>query len=128
MIFLTKTDILEIHRRAIDEFGGAHGVLNAGALESALVSAENRQWYDAADLVGCAASYAFHLTRAHAFIDGNKRVAAAATEVFLLVNDAEFEASEDDLYEFFMGIASGEISRDATELWLRARILTKGRR
>jgi death on curing protein len=127
MIFLTKTDILEIHRRAIDEFGGSHGVLNAGALESALVSAENRQWYEDADLVGCAASYAFHLTRAHAFIDGNKRVAAAATEVFVLINDAEIDASEDQLFDFFMDIASGDISRDAAEQWLRARIMTKGR-
>ena len=127
MTFLTKTDLLEIHRRAIDEFGGSHGVLNEGALESALVAAENRSWYENADLVGCAAAYAFHLTRAHAFVDGNKRVGAAATEVFVLCNGADIQASEDELYDFFMGIAAGELERDDVEKWLRSRITGRSR-
>ena len=59
---------------------------------------------------------------AHAFVDGNKRVAAAATRVFLLVNDVSVEASEDALYDLFMGIASGELDREAVENWLRARV------
>jgi death on curing protein len=119
MTFLTKLELLEIHRRAIDEFGGAQGLLDEGALESALIAAENRAWYENADLVGCAAAYAFHLTAAHAFVDGNKRVAAAATEVFVLVNGAEIDASDDALYELFIGIASGELSREQVEGWLR---------
>jgi death on curing protein len=127
MMFLTKSDVLEIHRRAIAEFGGSEGVLNEGALESALVAAENRLWYENADLVGCAAAYALHLTSAHAFIDGNKRVAAAATETFVLINDAQLDASDDDLYQLFIGIASGTYPRVQVEEWLRSRITLKTR-
>ncbi len=101
--------------------------LNEGALESALIAAENRAWYENADLVGCAAAYAFHLTSAHAFVDGNKRVAAAATEVFVLVDGAEINASDDELYELFIGIASGTLSREQVEGWLRGRMTGKAR-
>lgn len=125
MMFLTKSDLMEIHHRAIAEFGGSEGILNEGALESALVAAENRAWYENADLVGCAAAYAFHLTSAHAFIDGNKRVAAAATETFVLINDAQLDASDDDLYELFIGIASRIYPRIQVEEWLRSRITLK---
>jgi death on curing protein len=127
MMFLTKSDLLEIHHRVIAEFGGSEGILNEGALESALVAAENRAWYENADLVACAAAYAFHLTSAHAFVDGNKRVAAAATETFVLINDAQLDASDDDLYQLFIGIASGIYPRVQVEEWLRSRIAPKRR-
>jgi len=71
--------------------------------------------------LACAATYAYHLTMAHAFVDGNKRVGAAAMRVFLRVNDVWIWAQEDDLYELFMAIAAGELRRDAVEAWLRAR-------
>jgi death-on-curing protein len=128
MIFLNKTDLLEIHSRAIREFGGSPGLLNEAALESALVAAVNRAWYENADLAACAAAYAFHLTHAHAFIDGNKRVGAAATEVFLLANGLEIRASDDDLYQLFMGVASSERSRDDVEEWLRGRVFARAQR
>lgn len=127
MVFLTKSDLLAIHQRAIAEFGGSQGILNLGALESALIAAENRAWYENADLVGCAAAYAFHLTSAHAFVDGNKRVAAAATEAFILINEAQINASDDELYELFIGIASGTHPREQVEDWLRSRITAKSR-
>jgi death-on-curing protein len=68
--------VLAIHARAIEEFGGLHGVCDAGALEAALTAVENRAYYEYATLIACAATYAYHLTQAHAFLDGNKRVAA----------------------------------------------------
>jgi len=122
MILLRKNEALALHDRAIREFGGADGVRDEGALESAVVSAENRLWYEQADAAACAAAYAYHLTMAHAFVDGNKRVAAAATEVFLRANDMVLEASDDELYGIFMAIASGGMARDAVEAWLRPRI------
>ena len=115
MIFLSKTEILTIHFRAIEEFGGADGIRDEGALESALVAAENRSYYEQADISTCAATYAYHLTQAHAFIDGNKRVAAAATETFIILNGARLDARDDDLYELFLRIASSEVTRAAVE-------------
>jgi death-on-curing protein len=121
MIFLTKAEVLEIHRLSLERFGGSPGLRDEGAFESALVAVENRVAYDDADVLACAATYAYHLTMAHAFVDGNKRVGAAAMRVFLRVNDVWIWAQEDDLYELFMAIAAGELRRDAVEAWLRAR-------
>ena len=42
MLFLYKTEVIEIHKKLIEEFGGIHGLRDEGALESALASAENR--------------------------------------------------------------------------------------
>ena len=114
MIFLSKTEVLAIHSRAIEEFGGSAGLRNEGALESALVAAENRSYYEGADLCACAATYAYHLTQAHAFVDGNKRVAAASTEVFIILNGG-LDATDDELYDLFLKIASSELGRDAVE-------------
>src|SRR5688572_18490154 len=107
MDFLRRTDILAIHARSLADLGAAHGIRDEGGLESALVAAENRHYYEGADLVGCAAAYAFHLSKAHAFVDGNKRVAAGAAEVFLVLHGASLDADDDALFDFYMAIADG---------------------
>ena len=58
------------HARLIEQTGGRAGIRDVGLLESALAAAENRHIYEGADLAACAATYAYHLTQAHAFIDG----------------------------------------------------------
>jgi death-on-curing protein len=50
------------------------------SFKSALASAENCAYYENADTVTCAATYAYHLAQAHAFIDGNKRIALEIVE------------------------------------------------
>jgi len=122
MIFVSKDEVLRIHARALEMFGGAAGIRDEGALEAALVAAENRVWYDAADIIACAATYAYHLTMADAFVDGNKWVAAVMSEAFLVANECHIEVSDDELYDFFMTIASGDLSRDAADAWLRGRV------
>lgn len=74
MTFFSKEEVLELHRLNIERFGGSHGLRDEGAFESALGAAENRFYYEEADVVGCAAAYGFHLCQAHAFVDGNKRI------------------------------------------------------
>jgi death on curing protein len=86
MIFPDKLDVLTIHARLMAETGGTQGLRDEALLESALNAAKNRHYYETADVVSCAATYAFHLTQTHAFLDGNKRVAAAITEAFLETN------------------------------------------
>ncbi len=65
--FLTKEEVLHLQEQGIEEFGGSHGLRDEGALESALLAAENRAYYEDAGLAVCAATYAYHLTQAHAF-------------------------------------------------------------
>jgi len=122
MKFPDKLDVLTAHARLIAETGGSAGVRDEGLLESALAAAENRHRYENADLVTCAATYAYHLTQAHAFIDGNKRVAAAVTETFLESNGSQLAMTDAELVQLFLDIAAGLLSRDQVERLFRARI------
>ena len=58
MKFPDKLDVLAVHARLISETGGSAGLRDEGLLESALAAGENRHYYEAADLVTCAATYA----------------------------------------------------------------------
>jgi death-on-curing protein len=120
MIFFEKSDVLEIHRLNIERFGGAHGLRDEGAFESALMAAENRFHYEGADAVTCAATYGFHLCQDHAFIDGNKRIAAVICELFLRVNGLNLNVSNDTIVSTFLSLAASEMTRDELEAFLRA--------
>jgi death-on-curing protein len=58
-----------------------------------------------------AAAYLFHITQNHPFLDGNKRAGAKAALVFLEVNDWTFVASEDELVEIALGVASSALNK-----------------
>lgn len=120
--FLVKAAVLHMHRRAIVRFGGSFGLRDEGRLESALMSAENRYFYEGASLAQCAAAYAYHLCQAHAFVDGNKRVAALAAEASLRLNGATLTATDDELIVIFLSIASGELDRAAVDKFFQGRV------
>lgn len=122
MMFVTVEEALELHHDQIERFGGAHGARDEGAFQSALAAAENRAYYEGADLITCAATYAFHLCQAHAFIDGNKRVAAAVMLVFLGMNGHSLESDEEENISVFLQVASGDMTRDELETFLRSHV------
>ena len=97
------------------ETGSQAGLRDQGLLESDLKAAENRHYYEKADVITCAATYAYHLCMAHAFIDGNKRVAAAVAETFLIVNGWKLTLDNVELVNMFLRIADGVLLRDAIE-------------
>lgn len=123
LLFLRKQEVLDLHRRSIEAFGGSHGLRDEGALESALAAAENRAYYEDAGLALCAATYAYHLSQAHAFVDGNKRVAASVSEIFVELNGGHLEATNDQIVDLFLSLAAGERTRADVERafveWLR---------
>lgn len=94
MLFPRKDEVKEMHRMLIEQFGGLPGVQDEGVLDSALVAAANRHHYENAGLAACAATYAFHLTTDHPFVDGNKRVGAVVAEVFVRLNGGQLNASK----------------------------------
>ena len=122
MIFLRKSDVLAMHARAIREHGGASGLRDEAALESAIVAAENRRAYEGAGLAECASAYAYHLTLAHAFVDGNKRVGAIAGVAFVFANGGELDTDDDELAAMIFAIAAGSVQRDAVDEWFRRRV------
>ena len=123
MRFPDKLDVMEVHAQLITETGGVKGLRDEGALESALAAAENRKYYEQADLPTCAATYAYHLTQAHAFLDGNKRVAAAIAETFLETNSARLDLTDDEIVALFLDIATGNLRREQVEEVFRTHVL-----
>ena len=69
-------------------------------------------------LVEKASALCFSLVRGHGFVDGNKRIAHAAMEVFLVLNGMEITASVDEQERFMFALAAGEISRAQLVEWL----------
>ena len=112
MKFPEKLDVLTVHAMLIAETGGTSELRDEALLESALTAAENRNHYEAGDAVSCAATYAYHLTQSHAFLDGNKRVAAPrllrhSSET----NGYELTLTNDEIVVLFLEIASSKLSR-----------------
>jgi death-on-curing protein len=112
--FLSVDDVLLVHRRVIEEFGGDPGLRERGLLASAVAMPQST--FGGTDLhsglAGKAAAYHFHLCSSHPFIDGNERVAVAAAELFLLINGYELSGSDDDIKELTLGVASSQWSKD----------------
>jgi death on curing protein len=124
-IFLSIEQVLRLHQRLIETSGGSLGIRDRGVLESGLAAAENRFLYEGADLAICAATYAYHLTKAHAFIDGNKRVGAAAAEAFLRLNSARLTATNEEALDILLAVAAGECTREEVEVFFREKTQTQ---
>ena len=122
MRYLTLGEVLALHRRILAESGGRPGLRDLGAIASALsqpkVSVGGKDAYPT--LIDKAAALGYSLIRNHGFIDGNKRMAHAAMEVFLVMNGMELRAAVDDQERFILALAAGEVSREALAEWLRA--------
>jgi death-on-curing protein len=87
---------------------------DAGLLKSALAQPQNTYLYvTAADLYDIAAAYAFHLTKNHPFIDGNKRTALQCGLGFLAINGVKVDVAPDELYSAMIRLtAGGETKRE----------------
>lgn len=124
MRYLTLGEVLELHRRLLEQSGGASGLRDVGLLQSAL--AQPGATFDGADLhatvVEKAAALGFTLVANHPFIDGNKRIGHAAMEVCLVLNGFEIDATVDEQERIVLGVASGDIDREALTNWLRTTV------
>ncbi len=95
-IYMNLEEILALHELSIKRFGGASGVREMGAVESALNRPQNGYY---ADIVEEAAALMESLLINHPFVDGNKRTAFVATSVFLALNNVQIKAESNWLYE-----------------------------
>jgi death-on-curing protein len=94
--YLTTADTLFFHQQLIERYGGARGVRDVGALESALHRPQTG-YYDT--LIHEAAALLESLVQNHPFVDGNKRVAFAVVDVFLRINGFTITASSTAIYK-----------------------------
>ena len=118
--WVERPSVLGIHAAQLETFGGALGIRDEGLLESALMRPRNLTHYGEPDVFELAAAYAFGLARNHPFVDGNKRVAAVVSLVFLEKNGQRVAAAEADLVITFLKLAAGEMSEAELAGWFRA--------
>jgi death-on-curing protein len=112
----TLAEVLAMHEILLEEFGGARGVRDLGALESALMRPQ-LGYYDT--LIDEAAALMESLAMNHPFVDGNKRVAFFVTDTFLRMNGQLIDCDNEDAYRFFMELfASNQFRFDRLRPWL----------
>lgn len=119
--YLTLVEVLELHRTVLERWGGAGGIRDINALESAL--AQPRQSFGGQDLypdlATKAAALCFSLVLNHPFVDGNKRVGHASMEVFLMLNGHELRGDVNEQEQLMLQLAAGNLKRDALAEWVK---------
>lgn len=108
MIFLDLEDLLHVASRTL---GAEPEVRDVGLLESALgrprASTLGKDAYPS--IHDKAAALLHSLARNHALVDGNKRLALAATVAFYGMNGMRLTLSNDEAYGLVMHVASGRL-------------------
>ena len=101
VLHLSVQEVLAIHQRLVDRFGGIAGVRDAGLLESALYRPQTGYYRDLTEM---AAALFESLLMNHPFVDGNKRVAFFATDVFLRLNGWKLSVEAVAAHQFLVGL------------------------
>jgi len=123
-VFIPKQILIYFHEQLINLYGGTLGIRDEGLLDSALEQPKAMfgEAYLHESLAKMAAAYGFHICKKHPFIDGNKRIALVAMDAFLQKNGFELAASEKDVYEVIMKLASGDMTKEELTDWLEVNI------
>ncbi|MFO1018007.1 MAG: type II toxin-antitoxin system death-on-curing family toxin [Hyphomonadaceae bacterium] len=120
--WLPKQLILAVHNRQLAEHGGGAGVRDEGLLESALARPQNLFAYGESDVAALAGAYAFGIAKNHPFIDGKKRTAFVACELFLAANGYDLAASDEECLAMMLGLAASEVDETEFAVWLRENV------
>ena len=116
VLYLTLQETLELHEQLILRFGGAAGVRDMGLLESALVRPQTG-YYESLSMQ--AAALLQSLCQNDCFMDGNKRVAFAATAIFLRMNGYRLQVDAAEGESLIVDrVIQGRISIEEITTWL----------
>jgi death-on-curing protein len=120
-VYLTVAEVIAIHHHQIEEYGGAHGLRDQGALEAAVFRPQTGYYNDLSEE---AAALLESLVNNHAFIDGNKRVGFAAAHTFLLVNGFDFNVTSKAASDFMLKtMAEGKFRFALLHEWVAAHLV-----
>lgn len=119
LVWPDRAIVLAIHSEQVVEHGGAVGVRDEGLVESALARPRNHHAYTGTEVQELAAVYAIAIARNHPFIDGNRRTAYVALELFLALNGFRFSAPDAESVLTMLAMAARDVD-DATFIaWVR---------
>ena len=110
-VFLSREAVDLIHEASLRAFGGADGVRDENALESALAQPMQEYFYRQSDLYQIAAAYAYHIAENQPYIDGNKRTGLLSALNFLAQNGIVADRPVDEFYDAMIGIAEKRIDK-----------------
>ena len=108
-----------IHDRQISRHGGASGTRDPALLEMGCARAMNLAAYGEPDAFDIAAAYAFGISKAHAFVDGNKRTAFVAAFTFLRLNGHNLRPDPKEGVRMMEDLASSQVTEASFASWLR---------
>ena len=117
-IWVPLAAVLAIHDRQISRHGGASGLRDKALLEMGCARAMNLAAYTDAGLSEIASAYAFGISKAHAFVDGNKRTAFVTALTFLRLNGYSFRPSPIEGVRMMEDLASGQVGEADFAKWL----------
>jgi death-on-curing protein len=127
-VWVDPRAIVTIHDEQLAEHGGGMGIRDHGLLESAHARPVNLAAYESPDAAELAAAYAVGLAKNHPFVDGNKRTAFVAMELFLYLNGFDLGADDADCVLTMLAVAAGEIDEAALADWIRQHAVKRKKR
>lgn len=121
MKYLAIEEVLLIHERALERFGGAKGLRDWNLLDSAVnrprTTFEGRELY--ANLFTKAAALGHSLVLNHPFVDGNKRTAWETMKRFLGENDVRLQGEPDGIVALMLRIEDKSLGVEQLAEWLK---------
>jgi death-on-curing protein len=111
-LFISREEVLGIHRLSLQQQGGLDGLREPGLLDSALMQPEAAYYYGQGDLAAIPAAYAFHIAQNQPFLDGNKRTGMGSALTFLRLNGiAPTRLDGAELYDAMIAIAEKRLDK-----------------
>ncbi|WP_313138306.1 type II toxin-antitoxin system death-on-curing family toxin [Paracoccus jeotgali] len=117
-IWVPLVAVIAIHDRQIARHGGAPGMRDRSLLEAGCARPLNQAAYGTPTLSELAAAYAYGISKAHAFVDGNKRTAFVTALTFLRLNGRGFHPDPVQGVRLMEDLASGDMTEAAFAVWL----------
>lgn len=118
-LWLDAAILYAVHDEQLVEHGGISGIRDIGMFESALSRAPNLAAYGEPDFAELVAAYGFGLAKNHPFLDGNKRTAFVAVELFLRLNGYVLSADDTTCILTMLALAAGDIDEANFASWIR---------
>ncbi len=119
-VWIDSAVLLAVHDQQLAEHGGASGVRDVGLFQSAVARPMQIAAYGDPDTFELAAAYCYGIAKNHPFIDGNKRTAFVAMEMFLMLNGFELSANDIECIVTMLSVAAGDTSDGELAAWIRA--------
>ena len=126
-VWVSRLVLDAVHLDQLREHGGLPGVPEENTLEAVLARPQQRWHYEPqSDLATLAAAYGWGWVTSHPYSDGNKRIAFLAMAVFLGLNGADLEATQEEVVTTMFAAAAGQLTEAQLADWVRDHLVMSG--